>query len=143
MRGRRTCSPLGCTALAVWPERASLCKCSPDRWTSSLTNPVHQSDQQTTKALLKAGVVGSGGVEPPSSSVSDPTSLYPPVRRMVRDREGSMESRALLLDITQTAAEVSRLIYQARDLNLPVEPGVRDRRNAPVRWAVLLQEVLP
>ena len=129
--------------MAVSPERASLCNWSPDRWTSSLTNPVHQSDQQTTKALLKAGVVGSGGVEPPSSSVSDPTSLYPPVRRMVRDREGSMESRALLLDITQTAAEVSRLIYQARDLNLPVEPGVRDRRNALVRWAVLLAEVLP
>ena len=49
----------------------------------------------------------------------------------------------LLLDVTQTAAEVSRLIYEARDLNLPVEPGVRDGRNAPVRWAVLLQEVLP
>jgi hypothetical protein len=41
------------------------------------------------------------------------------------------------------AAEVGRLIYEARDLNLPVEPGVRDGRNALVRWAVLLQEVLP
>ena len=49
----------------------------------------------------------------------------------------------LLLDVTQTAAEVSRRIYEARDLNLPVEPGVRDRRNTFVRWAVLLQEVLP
>jgi len=29
------------------------------------------------------------------------------------------------------------------DLNLPVEPGVRDGRNALVRWAVLLEEVLP
>ena len=31
---------------------------------------VHASDQQTTKALLKGGVVGAGGVEPPAPSVS-------------------------------------------------------------------------
>jgi hypothetical protein len=31
---------------------------------------VHRSDQQTTRALLKEGEVGTGGVEPPSSSVS-------------------------------------------------------------------------
>jgi hypothetical protein len=34
--------------------------------------------------------------------------------------------RALVLDVTQAAAEVSRLTHEARDLNLPVEPGVRD-----------------
>jgi hypothetical protein len=51
--------------------------------------------------------------------------------------------RVLLLDITQAAAEVSRLVHEARDLNLPVEPGVRDGRNALVRWAVFLEEVLP
>jgi hypothetical protein len=51
--------------------------------------------------------------------------------------------RALVLDVTQAASEVSRLVHEARDLNLPVEPGVRDGRNALVRWAVLLQEVLP
>jgi hypothetical protein len=51
--------------------------------------------------------------------------------------------RALVLDVTQAAAEVSRLIHEARDLNLPVEPGVRDGRNALVRWAVFLEEVLP
>jgi hypothetical protein len=34
--------------------------------------------------------------------------------------------RVLVLDVTQAAAEVSRLIHEARDLNLPVEPGVRD-----------------
>jgi hypothetical protein len=50
---------------------------------------------------------------------------------------------ALLVDVTQAASEVSRLIHEARDLNLPVEPGVREGRNALVRWAVLLQEVLP
>jgi hypothetical protein len=51
--------------------------------------------------------------------------------------------RVLVLDVTRAAAEVSRLIHEARDLNLPVEPGVRDGRNALVRWAVLLGEVLP
>jgi len=30
-----------------------------------------------------------------------------------------------------------------RDLNLPVEPGVRDGRDTLVRWAALLGEVLP
>jgi hypothetical protein len=51
--------------------------------------------------------------------------------------------RALVLDVSQAASEVSRLIHEARDLNLPVEPGVRDGRDALVRWAVLLEEVLP
>jgi hypothetical protein len=50
---------------------------------------------------------------------------------------------ALLLDVTQAAAEVGRLVREARDLNLPVAPGVRDGRDALVRWAVLLEEVLP
>jgi hypothetical protein len=49
----------------------------------------------------------------------------------------------LLVDVTQTASEVSRLIHEARDLNLPVEPGVRDGRDALVRWAVLIEEMLP
>jgi hypothetical protein len=51
--------------------------------------------------------------------------------------------RLLVLDVTQAAAEVSRLIHEARDLNLPVEPGVRDGRDVLVRWAVLLEEDLP
>ena len=51
--------------------------------------------------------------------------------------------RVLVLDVTQAAAEVSRLAHEAYDLNLPVEHGVRDGRNALVRWAVLLEEVLP
>ena len=34
--------------------------------------------------------------------------------------------RRLLLDVTQAASEVSRLVHEARDLHLPVEPGVRD-----------------
>jgi hypothetical protein len=55
----------------------------------------------------------------------------------------SRRRRVLVLDVTQAAAEVSRLVHEAHDLNLPVEPGVRDGRNALVRWAVLLEEVLP
>jgi hypothetical protein len=49
----------------------------------------------------------------------------------------------LLVDVTQAASEVSRLIHESRDLNLPVEPGVREGRDALVRWAVLLGELLP
>ncbi|HEY6710536.1 MAG TPA: hypothetical protein VJB61_23445 [Actinomycetota bacterium] len=51
--------------------------------------------------------------------------------------------RALVLDVTQAASEVSRLIHEAHDLNLPVEPGVRQGRDALVRWAVLLEDVIP
>jgi hypothetical protein len=51
--------------------------------------------------------------------------------------------RVLVLDVTQAASEVSRLIHEARDLNLPVEPGAREGRDSLVRWAVLLEEVIP
>jgi hypothetical protein len=49
----------------------------------------------------------------------------------------------LLVDVTQAASEVSRLIHEARDLHLPVEPGVREGRDALVRWAGLIEEILP
>ena len=49
----------------------------------------------------------------------------------------------LLVDVTQSASEVSRLVREARDLSLPVEPGVRPGRDALVRSAVLLEESLP
>jgi hypothetical protein len=39
---------------------------------------------------------------------------------------------ALLVDVTQAAGEVRRLVHEARDLNLPVEPGVREGRDALV-----------
>jgi hypothetical protein len=51
--------------------------------------------------------------------------------------------RALLVDVTQAASEVSRLVHEAHDLHLPIEPGVRDGRDALVRWAVLLEDVIP
>jgi hypothetical protein len=50
---------------------------------------------------------------------------------------------ALLLDVTQAASEVSRLVHEAHGLHLPVGPGVRDGRDVLVRWAVLLEEVIP
>jgi hypothetical protein len=49
----------------------------------------------------------------------------------------------LVLDVTQAAAEVSRLIHEAVDLHLPVEPGVRPGRDALVRWVRLLEDVIP
>jgi hypothetical protein len=51
--------------------------------------------------------------------------------------------RVLVLDVTQAASEVSRLVHEARDLSLPVEPGIRDGRDALVRWVVLLEGVIP
>ena len=51
--------------------------------------------------------------------------------------------RVLVLDVTQAASEVSRLVHEAHDLHLPVEPGVRNGRDSLVRWAVLLEEVIP
>jgi hypothetical protein len=49
--------------------------------------PVLSGLSDCTKALVKPGMVGAGGVEPPSSSVSDPTSHCKPIRRTVKDRE--------------------------------------------------------
>jgi hypothetical protein len=49
----------------------------------------------------------------------------------------------LLVDDIQAAGEVSRLVHEARDLNLPIEPGVRNSRDTLVRGAVLLNEVTP
>jgi hypothetical protein len=51
--------------------------------------------------------------------------------------------RRLLLDVTQAASEVSRLVHEARDLHLPVEPGVREGRDSLVRWAVYLRRSSP
>jgi hypothetical protein len=55
----------------------------------------------------------------------------------------SARRRTLLLDVTQAATEVGRLVHEARDLNLPVEPGVREGREALVRWSALLADVVP
>ena len=39
----------------------------------------------------------------------------------------SHRRRVVVPDVTQAASEVSRLIHEARDLNLPIEPGVQGR----------------
>ena len=72
-----------------------------------------------------------------------PASIPCPPHEAAPHATSPRRRHALVLDVTQAAAEVSRLIHEARDLNLPVEPGVRDGRDALVRWAVLLEEVIP
>jgi hypothetical protein len=68
----------------------------------------------------------------------EPVRLAGPARRRhYRPRH------ALVDDVTQAASQVSRPIHEACDLNLPVDPALRDGRNALVHWAVLLEEVLP
>ena len=39
--------------------------------------------------------------------------------------------------------DLGRAVREARSLNLPVEPGVREGGAALARWAVLLDQVLP
>jgi hypothetical protein len=51
--------------------------------------------------------------------------------------------RALLTDVRHLAGEMARLVREARELNLPVEPGVRAAGQAFTRWAHLLHEVIP
>jgi hypothetical protein len=41
------------------------------------------------------------------------------------------------------AKSAAQSVLEARDLNVPVEPGVRQGRDALVRWTVLLEELLP
>jgi hypothetical protein len=51
--------------------------------------------------------------------------------------------RLLAAQVVDLATGVGLAIRTARRLNVPVEPGVADGRDALVRWAVLLEEVLP
>jgi hypothetical protein len=77
---------------------------------------------------------------PSSAHGRDPDGLHPTSRLWPLLRWPSSTTRrrhALLVDVTQAASEVSRLVHEARDLHLPVEPGIREGR------AVLLEEVLP
>jgi hypothetical protein len=59
------------------------------------------------------------------------------------ERDLPARRRALRDDVGRLAAELGRAVGEARLLGLPVEPGVRDGRDALVRWAVLLEDVLP
>ena len=51
--------------------------------------------------------------------------------------------RALRDDVGRLAAEVGRAVGEAETVNLPVEPGVREGRDALARWAALLEDLLP
>jgi hypothetical protein len=51
--------------------------------------------------------------------------------------------RLLRAQVSDLATGVGLAIRTARSLNVPVEPGVRHGRDALVRWAVLLEEVIP
>jgi hypothetical protein len=51
--------------------------------------------------------------------------------------------RLLRAQVADLATGVGLAIRTARRLNLPVEPGVSDGREALVRWAQLLQDVAP
>lgn len=51
--------------------------------------------------------------------------------------------RALLDDVTRLAWDLGQAVREAEALNLPVEPGVREGREALARWAVLLGQVIP
>jgi hypothetical protein len=64
-------------------------------------------------------------------------------RTLMPEENVTRRRHAMLVDVTQAASEVSRLVHEARDLHLPVEPGVRQGRDALVRWAVLLEAVIP
>jgi hypothetical protein len=51
--------------------------------------------------------------------------------------------RLLVAQVSDLATGVGLAIRTATNLNLPVEPGVREGREALVRWAHLLQDVTP
>ena len=61
---------------------------------------------------------------------------------MPTDPTPAARRRVFLSDLTGAAVTVARLVHEAPDLNLPLEPGVREGRDALVRWANLLDELL-
>jgi hypothetical protein len=59
---------------------------------------------------------------------------------LARPAEDTTRRRhALVDDVTKAASQVSRPIHEACDLNLPVDPALRDERNALIHWVVLLE----
>jgi len=61
----------------------------------------------------------------------------------VTEREVPGRRRALVEEVTRLAWDLGRAVREARALNLPVEPGIQQGREALARWAVLLGRVLP
>jgi hypothetical protein len=46
-------------------------------------------------------------------------------------------------EVARLAWDLGRVVREARDLNLPVEPGVQQGGEALARWVVLLGQVIP
>jgi hypothetical protein len=71
------------TALGVNSRHVQLCSNALSRSGAPLldTGPLMSGTSRCAKALVRAFAVGAGGVEPPSSSVSDPASYCRPVCR--------------------------------------------------------------
>jgi hypothetical protein len=46
-------------------------------------------------------------------------------------------------EVTRLAWDLGRAVQEARELNLPVEPGVREAGEALARWVALLGRVIP
>jgi hypothetical protein len=62
----------------------------------------------------------------------------------VRQANAETERRqALVAEVARLAQGVGAAVREARAVNLPVEPGVREGREALARRAVLLREVVP
>jgi hypothetical protein len=61
----------------------------------------------------------------------------------VADADLTARRRALRDQVTIMAWDLGRAVREARTLNLPVEPGVREGRDALTHWAALLGELLP
>jgi len=56
--------------------------------------------------------------------------------------EIALRRRALLADVARLAGGVGAAVREARAVNLPVQPGVSQAREALVAWAHLLEELL-
>jgi hypothetical protein len=54
----------------------------------------------------------------------------------------SARRRALRDEAGRLAADLGQAVTEAEAVNLPVEPGVREARDALDRWAALLGELL-
>jgi hypothetical protein len=59
------------------------------------------------------------------------------------ERDVPERRRALRDEAGRLAADLSRAILEARAVNLPIEPGVPQARDALARWARLLAELIP
>jgi hypothetical protein len=59
------------------------------------------------------------------------------------DQDVPARRTALVEEVTRLALDLGRAVGEARELNLPVEPGIREGREALARWAALLAQVIP